>query len=320
MTSTSGPPLPGLLERFDALDATVSEEGDHLFEDFGPGNANEVTDYPFERFEAYRRLLVQLHDHSPDKYLRIHKGTPFFFMAWLAFDFRDHERALTYLDAAISEDARIDPLWPQRVGAQFLRLETSMPIVGQRTVAAIRDHLHREITRFTASTGSQLTCDSFITRFVSALLIDGSLRSIVTAFYVFLLEADERREELRLRSSGGGSTGPTIALLFRGGLLMESILKHFYPGHKTLGDIFKSAAFKADFPGLTIHTSAASLRDIHHGILGDTVESAFTTTTRLRNTTGHNLVWDDVFGKPEVVTALIQQELNAVFYLVDRKF
>ena len=54
------------------------------------------------------------------KYAAVHKGTPFYFLMWTAFDLRNYERALYYLDAAISEDVRTDPRhWANRPAALF---------------------------------------------------------------------------------------------------------------------------------------------------------------------------------------------------------
>jgi hypothetical protein len=94
---------------FDSVDPGDPAGADRIFERFGPGNTIAGQHQPFERFEWYRELLKLLHARWPAKYGQIHKGTPFFFLAWLAFDLRHYEKALTYLDAAISEDTRIDP-------------------------------------------------------------------------------------------------------------------------------------------------------------------------------------------------------------------
>jgi hypothetical protein len=51
------------------------------------------------------------------KYRQIHKGIPFYFMSWLAFDLRNYEKALFYIDAGISEDVRKNPKgWQENPG------------------------------------------------------------------------------------------------------------------------------------------------------------------------------------------------------------
>jgi len=89
---------------------------------------------------------------------------------------------------------------------------------------------------------------------------------------------------------------------------------------KTLGHVFHDTVFRHEFVS-GVRTSADSLQDIITGITGDSMRSAFTTTAKLRNTTGHNLVWDDeVFEDPDQYKQLFHQEINALPYLVSVKF
>lgn len=309
-----------LLRLFDAIDPGDSQGADRIFEQFGAGNPVAIQNQPFERFEWYRGLLKLLYERSPQKYSQIHKGTPFFFLAWLAFDLRDFEKALTYLDAAISEDTRIDPTgWRERPGGRFLRLDPDPFHVGRRTIAMLRERLVDELGRFKGATGVSLRLEDFLKRFPVQLLTKPASRTIVSAFYVFILEADEINEQLAMRSSAGGSTGPALSLLFRGGVLFESLLKHLYPGQQTLGGLLNDSSLQADFPG-TYSTSATSLAEILLTVGDNSYVAAFSTTARLRNTTGHNLVWDDVFSAPDAFNRLLHQQYNALLYVIERKF
>ena len=101
--------------------------GDELFHLFGPGNVIPFPDKPFERFSDYENLLKQMRKSDRQKYEKIHKGTPFYFLAWTAFDLRNYEKALFYIDAAISEDiknANTEP-WLQLPASKFRLLLTS---------------------------------------------------------------------------------------------------------------------------------------------------------------------------------------------------
>lgn len=108
------------------------------------------SDRPFERFSDYEELLRRLMMADPAKYQRMHKGTPFYSMSWLAFDLRNYEKALFFLDASISEDVRKDPEgWRENPGARSLRLD----LEGQaalRAIGAVRSVLQAELTRFNA--------------------------------------------------------------------------------------------------------------------------------------------------------------------------
>lgn len=88
---------------------------------------------------------------------------------------------------------------------------------------------------------------------------------------------------------------------------------------KVLGNVFHTTSFKNDF-SQGIGTSAESLQEILDAINDNTFITAFTTTSRLRNTTGHNLVWDNIFNASENYEKLYQQIINALFYVIERKF
>lgn len=321
-------PLVELAKRcYQNLEITETESGDKFFSTFGPGNIIQSTDKPFERFSDYETLLDILYNEDPEKYESMHKGTPFYFLSWLAFDLRNFEKALFYMDAAISEDKRRAPDgWMNLLAASFLTLTDPKAQVARRTVEAIRNLLAQELDRFNAISGlPPITIEQFRERFVKVLLVDDpQKRTIITAFYTFLLEFGERYRESWLRSTMGGSIQPFITHLFKGGLIFESLLKHLYPRKddgtltRTLGGIFGTEAFRDDFVP-QVDTSSYSLQKIVEDIEGDTIQSAFNTTAKLRNTTGHNLVWDDIFD-PTPYRALFTQEVNALFYLVAVKF
>ena len=65
--------------------------------------------------------------------------------------------------------------------------------------------------------------------------------------------------------------------------------------------------------------SANSLADIHAAIKDSSIETAFSTTGKLRNTTGHNLVWDDIFDTPKNYVTFFEQEMNAILHVISQK-
>jgi hypothetical protein len=315
------------LVEFSSLPLNDSAQANAFFEKFGAGNALSGPNQPYERLLVYEQLLNRLLIHDFPKYQNVHKGTPFYIMAWLAFDIRNYEKALYYIDAAISEDVRIARVnWSDLPASNFLTLRNSEAQVARRTIDIIRTTLGAELSRFNAVSGmAQLTADTFVSRFVQPLLNDPPKRTIVSAFYVFLLEHSERQQELRMRSIEGGSIAPFILHLFSGTLIFESVLKHLFPtkddgtSTQTLGDIFRTAAFQRIYP-LRISTSAASLSGILAGATDNSLLTAFTTTARLRNTTGHNLIWDNSFTAPSQYQLLFHQEVNAILYIVSNSF
>jgi len=313
------------LTQFDLINPSDSQN--YFFETFGPGNIQNTKDRPFERFSDYEDLLRLLEARNKTKYDHIHKGTPFFFLSWLAFDLHNFEKALYYLDAAISEDVKnAGTGWKNLPGAKILKLSTEPYHVASRVIQEIRKLLNNQLDRFNCISGFPgITFDSFLEKFVVHLMEDPDTRTILSALYVFLLEVPERSTELYLKSTQGSSLGPIIKHLFSGGLIFESLLKHIYPTKdngdpiKTLGNVFHTNTFRADF-GLEIQTSADSLQNILSSINDDSLFTAFCTASKLRNTTGHNLIWDNIFQTPLNYEKLVNQILNALFYLIRKKF
>jgi len=311
------------LGHFDAIEIV---QADWFFSTFGPGNLLNATDRPHERFNDYETLLSLLRERNRGKYGQVHKGTPFFFLSWLAFDLRNYEKTLYYLDAAISEDVKnAGTNWINLPGALFLKL-TTHEHVAERVIRQIRTLLEEQLARFnTISNLSAISIDDFVDKFVTKLMQDSSTRTLISALYIFFLELRERQIELRLRSTEGSSLGPIIGHLFSGGLIFESILKNLYSTKdngdriKTLGQIYQTTAFQTDF-GTGVQTSADTLQEILDAVNDDSLLTAFCTTSRIRNTTGHNLVWDNIFNFSQNYEILANQIINAVFYVVEKKF
>lgn len=318
-----------VLEAFRAADFNDAADADRFFGLFAPGNTAYFAERPFERFSDYEELLLRLMAADVQKYQRIHKGTPLYFMSWLAFDLRNYEKALFYIDAGISEDVRKDPAgWQRNPGARFLLLDPAEQ-GATRTVLALRRILQRELERFNQiSNLPALEVEGSWRTFVSNLLADPSQRTIVSALYVFLLEFLDRKQELAFREgSTGGSNQPFTVHLFTGGLLFESLLKLCYPTNDagdrncTLGGVLHTGQFLRDFSlAIAPPSSANTLQEIHDAIQGGSVvEAAFGTAARLRNTTGHNLVWDDIFSTPQKYVDLFHQVMNALFFVIAGK-
>jgi hypothetical protein len=185
------------------------------------------------------------------------------------------------------------------------------------------------LTRFNAiSNQPALDIETSWRRFVVGFVADAVQRTVISALYVFLLEFDDRRRELYLREgSRGGSNQPFTVHLFAGGLIFESLLKRYYPNNDngqrniTLSGILRTQQFLLDF-ALTQppDSRAESLEEIRAAIQGSaSVLTAFSTTAKLRNTTGHNLVWDDIFSTPAKYEELFNQVMNALLYVVAQK-
>jgi len=314
---------------FSQLIINSSEDGNRFFEAYCPGNTIDIIDRPYERFEDYENFLKIIREDDQVKYEIIHKGTPFYFLAWSAFDLKNYEKAVFYMDAAISEDKRKDPRgWLENPAGRFLTLNhQDVNQSAKRITKFLSDKISAVLSRFNSITGnSPISVDNFVDKFVKKLVVEKKENnSIITAFYSYILEFDDREKELSLRSTEGGSIEPTLTYLFKGGLIFESLLKYFYPkqdngsDYRTLKDIFNTADFKSDFITIT-DISASKLKEIVDAIGGNDLLTAFIISSKLRNTAGHNLVWDDVFNESDNFKKLYEQQVNAILYLIQKKF
>jgi len=273
------------VEYFNKVEFATAAEGDAFWGLFAPGNTVHFADRPFERFSDYEEMLNLLRQADQTKYERMHKGTPFYLMSWLAFDLRNYEKGLFYMDSTIAEDIRKTELtadpesWKNQPGTKFLLLAGGQPHVAQRSINRVQLALQQELARFNGISGQPAVTPDIIRQFVTRLIEDLSKRTIVSALYVFLLESFDRKRELELRQgSSGGSNQPFTLHLFTGGLLLESLLKHYYPisdngqKNKQLGRVYHTTSFQTDF-GLAgaPETSADTLQEIHDAIAGQTL-------------------------------------------------
>ena len=152
-----------------------ADEADEFFGVYGVGNTVEFPVAPDLRFRYYRELLARMLRSDQSKFIRMHKGTPLYFLAWLAFDLHQFESALHYLDAAIAEDQRKDPSgWFDNPGAQFLMLNAPVQ-AARRTVEILAARLDAELQRFEARFGLSLKRKDFLDRFAEPILRAGTI-------------------------------------------------------------------------------------------------------------------------------------------------
>lgn len=160
-------------------------QGDRLFEQYGPGNIIDFPlDRPYERMKAYEVLLSILEDFNQDHFREIHKGTPYYFLGWTAFQIEDFEKGVFYLESAISEDLRLlgstyDINSSQSTpGIDFLLLTGSGNQIALATASEMMYLVIDEINYFSNKAGGNLTKDIFIQKFIkeSGLFMDPTFR------------------------------------------------------------------------------------------------------------------------------------------------
>lgn len=282
---------------------------------------------PHVSLDTYTGLMGQLYRADPPRYAIMHKGTPFYLMGWLAYDIRDYERGVFYVDAALSEDVNNNPDWDRTPAAAFIFLDdTNMEAAARYVTVQMRGEVSRQLERYSYLSGTVLSVDDLVTRFVRPQAIDPTHRSIVTALLTFILEGRDRQEMIAIRSARGGSLEPFLAHLFKGGLVFESILKRVYgAAAKSLGaylavgagDLLLTKSLYAT------HTRYA-LDDLPKLLPGwesePFQERSVAIAYAVRNTSGHDLGWQDIFVHSGLYSQLFEGILDAIFWTIGRKY
>lgn len=311
---------------FKERDLREPAEADRFFAEYGIGNTVEFPASPYERFVYYKELLTRLRASDKQKFASVHKGVPLYFLSWLAFDLHQFEAALHFLDACIEEDKNKAPTeWFQNPAAQFLVLNASVQ-GAQRTAQMLASRIDQELSRFQGHYGVALARSDFLARFAKPMLMNAA-GAVVAGFYAFVLEFDDRAMEITLRSAPHlGSYQPLFLHLFKGGLLLETLLKLSFShlSAKTLGDILHHQDFKDKVgfnpPSIKIRDPEVPISTLCTDARSATPEAAFLATGRLRNMMGHNLIRDPLPSLPDDYITLARQEINAFLYAVAKLY
>ncbi len=221
---------------------------------------------PTTQVWAWQKLLTLLHDADHEKYLRIHKGTPFYFLATAAYVAGDFERALAFMDAAVEEDRRIrGASWRNVPSGLFFRLQPEEKNqFARQVVKQVTEVLHTHFTQVAAAGGPTLTVNDLTAKLIEpALDAAAELRSVVTALFTFLLEYSSRLTDLQLVAQAAG-TAVYQPLGFAA--------KPQGPGGDTFDDVLR-----------LIEDERAAGHPFHERVIH--------ATWGIRNKTGHSLAW-----------------------------
>jgi hypothetical protein len=302
-----------------------SSEADVFFSKYGVGNSIERANSPFERRSAYELLLEILVSIDEVQYHAIHKGTPYYFIGWTAYQNQDFAKSFFYMDAAVSEDLKFHSVQDKtstRPSLDFFLLKSDPGPSGLAIHIEIKDVIIKTLQDYNISGGGLIRVEDFRDKFISDLLYNGADgRSLLTALYTFLMEYEEKKKQILLRSDTGGSIQPFLDHLFDGARILESLLEKrgsgsgtLYPkitqtpelgvtqsallGQQTLAD--------AELQHDTLILSGRSFQDINFG-----------TAYIIRNTTGHSLIWPDQFSSPTSYSKLCDSLIASIFWSIE---
>jgi len=276
--------------------------GTEFFQQFGFGSLVQYRQ-PLFAYNEILRVLQECRAADEKAFKEIHKGGPYYWLGMAAYMFRDFETSVYFMDAAVSEDLRNNVSVKDTPAMLFITLRGDHPHqaakefvkISEDTIGTIiQTYLKYQGRR---STLPDLTLDDLRNGFLyrATQPTNRRLRSVATTLLSFFLEASQRKVQLD-NVPNPGSFEPFILHLFKGGLLVESLIKlnpKNPPTDKTLGRVLNHVAGDLGIStGLSI--SANELQDVINEAESAswTIDNAFQISGRIRNTTGHSLGWE----------------------------
>lgn len=310
-----------LLKQYEFINDGAS--ADQFFSLYGVGNMVIGEDRPFERGKAYELLLYILRKYNKEQYLKIHKGTPFYFLAWTAYQFSNFEKAMFYMDAAVSEDLRLHGKKDNYTtpSIAFFLLDQLPQAAGFLTLhISISSEINNTLKKFNTDSGLSITKENFVLKFVKSVIYsDKKHRSVLTALYSFILEYGLYQRLIFLRSSDGGSIEPFINHLFKGARILESLLKMKGKGNDLKDVISNISALNINSKYLKGNKSLISAMNTYNDLINkkESIQNCnFAVSYIIRNTTGHSLLWADEFKTEETYLTLYNCLINSIFWSI----
>lgn len=303
---------------------TTCEQADDFFSKYGVGNYILDTQQPFERQNAYELLLEILYSIDSTKFKNIHKGTPYYFIGWTAFQNGNFAKAIFYFDSAISEDVYFRKEKTYKLPAhKFFLLDNSSTSFAEKIHKELRQTISKTIKHYNAESGSNITIDNFRENFLIEMLYsDSQKRSLLTALYTFLLEYKENEKQVKLKTENGGSIQSFLDHLFDGARILESLLEiRGGEGNTLYPKITKSDKINVSKSALKSNQTLKDAEIEYYEQLtkgGSFQDCNFASAYIIRNTTGHSLLWSDQFTNSQSYLNLYRHLINSIFWSIDK--
>ena len=294
----------GLALRISSLDCRT-EAGNVFFNSF-----SYVRDLREHNYAACMtnglRLLVKCKSLDEAGYLRIHKGSAYYWIAMAAFLSYNFEAAAYFFDAAVSEDLRAGrhPVTSSTPSFKFLLVQGDFSEqAAKNLVQELQRRLEFTINDYNSRPGRTpshptLSIEHLREDFILPALVPANshLRSLPTALISFTLEWFHLNLLLDLRA-GFGTAEPFMLHLFKGCVLFESILRSnptraIPPGAKTLLLVLQHIRDLLALPN-NIPISSPDFATVLAALpsAGNTIQEAIIYTGRARNALGHSIAW-----------------------------
>ena len=256
-------------------------------------------------FEQGIQLLYKCQSLASEAYVKVHKGTPFYWLGTAAFLKHDYEIAVFFFDAAVSEDLRISahPVHNSTPSIRFILVEGDQP--EQAALPLVREtqnRLEAAITAYNQLPGRPATVAPLEMREVRSSFLQRAVRrggegfrTLATALISFCLEWSYMIALTKLRPAEG-TTEPFFLHLFKGCLLFESLLKANprkpLKGDENLGQALQKLNAELGTPhDITIRGTDFSAILALLSTSTNSIPSAVQYASIIRNTVGHHLGW-----------------------------
>lgn len=282
---------------------------------------------PLNEINIYKKLLKRIKKQNEEKYKKIHKGTPFFWIGLSSFFLKKYDDSIFYMDAALAEDKKNHPsnVWPDSGAGMFFKLNTDYfrMYTDFPDIVHLKDLLNNELNRFNSmQQNPRLTINEFNISFIDKIIKYERNTAIITTLYSFIFEKNNIMEMLELRGEKG-TIEPMILHLMKGATILETLMKKLYPSEgNTLGNIISSHAIQSKYNYAADSCRANSLEEIF-GYLNrnnnDSIRTSFYITCKIRNTFSHYLLWSDLF-TTETYNKLYEKIINAIFYVIQEEY
>jgi len=285
----------------------------------------------------YKQLLNEIKKYDNNFYNEIHKGVPYFFIGWYSFLLKQYDQSIFYLDASLAEDKKThkkNDVWLHSGAANFFKLKANYSgaynIFNDRKLPDLILNLINKYNELCEEIDTKITLQEFTNKFVEKLIIEDNT-AIITTLYSFILEFEDIQEMIKLRSINGGTIEPMIIHLFKGAVIFETLIKRTNkrPDGKdfmVLNGLFthETSPFVSKYPEFTINGGhIEQLNEILIPLINDEysnfVSAAFNTVYKIRNSTAHNLSWDDVF-IDDNYEKMFLQIINSIFIVIQREY
>jgi len=255
-------------------------------------------------------LLDELKKFDDTLFRKIHKGTPFYWMGIASYLLNDFQSATFYFDASVTEDLKNWENPQNKPSLLFAKLEVgefaqAAKDLVVKTQERVEEYLNIYNDKYLVETGSKkIEIEDIREKFLRPAVskIDHEWRTLVTTFITFFLEWDYRQKQIEIRIDRGSNELFFIHLL-KGCVLFESLLKNNnlkpIPKDKdTLCPILQY--LKSDLGLSHSHTLIGGELEFEDVIdevknISGGIPKYIEITGKLRNTLGHNLIWNKEF-------------------------